>query len=156
MTLPKNTLCFWWLFKNCVVVCTWFVYNGIYLLNHVKICLIIGVFNTSPPPWYIGQLTCGQRVAYITSPYKTAGKKTLIKHSNRLLKLRFPVDNRVGGTCLPVSVLTTDRRIVGGLIISLRTLDSVASGKPLSSISSRSSYTVTTLSLITPSEHSPK
>lgn len=58
--------------------------------------------------------------------------------------------------CLPVSVLTTDRRMVGGLIISLRTLDSVASGKPLSSISSNSSYTVTTLSLMTTSEHSPK
>lgn len=52
--------------------------------------------------------------------------------------------------------LTTERKIVGGLISSFNMLDSVASGKPLSNISSRSSYTITTLSLIAVSEHSPK
>ena len=39
---------------------------------------------------------------------------------------------------LPVTVLTTVLRMLGGLISSFKTLDSVASGKPLSSISSRS------------------
>lgn len=57
---------------------------------------------------------------------------------------------------VPVMELTTERRMVGGLISSFRMLDSVASGKPLSSISSRSSYTITTLSLMAVSEHSPK
>lgn len=57
---------------------------------------------------------------------------------------------------IPVMELTTERKIVGGLISSFNMLDSVASGKPLSSISSRSSYTITTLSLIAVSEHSPK
>jgi len=40
---------------------------------------------------------------------------------------------------LPVMVLTIDRRIVGGLISSFKMLDSVARGKPLSNISSKSS-----------------
>lgn len=40
---------------------------------------------------------------------------------------------------VPVMELTTERRIVGGLMSSFRMLDSVARGKPLSSISSRSS-----------------
>ena len=57
---------------------------------------------------------------------------------------------------LPVIELTTERRIVGGLINSFKMLDSVASGNPLSNISSKSSYTITTLSLIAASEHSPK
>lgn len=57
---------------------------------------------------------------------------------------------------IPVMELTTERKIVGGLISSFNMLDSVASGKPLSNISSRSSYTITTLSLIAVSEHSPK
>lgn len=57
---------------------------------------------------------------------------------------------------LPVIELTTERRIVGGLINSFKMLDSVASGNPLSNISSKSSYTMTTLSLIAASEHSPK
>lgn len=57
---------------------------------------------------------------------------------------------------LPVIELTTERRIVGGLISSFKMLDSVASGNPLSNISSKSSYTMTTLSLIAASEHSPK
>lgn len=56
----------------------------------------------------------------------------------------------------PVIVLTIERRIVGGLMSSFRMLDSVARGKPLSSISSRSSYTITRLSLTAASEHSPK
>lgn len=57
---------------------------------------------------------------------------------------------------IPVIELTTERRIVGGLISSFKMLDSVASGNPLSNISSKSSYTMTTLSLIAASEHSPK
>ena len=57
---------------------------------------------------------------------------------------------------LPVIELTTERRIVGGLINSFKMLESVASGNPLSNISSKSSYTMTTLSLIAASEHSPK
>ena len=69
---------------------------------------------------------------------------------------RIKIEGKALISWLPVSVLTTDRRMVGGLIISLRTLDSVARGNPLSSISSSSSYTMTTLSLMTVSEHSPK
>lgn len=49
------------------VVRTRFVQNGVYLLDHIEICLIIGVFNTSPPPWDIGQLTCWQCISNIAS-----------------------------------------------------------------------------------------
>lgn len=51
-----------------LVVFTRFVQNGIDFLYHVKISLIVGVFNTSPSPWDIRQLTCGQHISNVTTP----------------------------------------------------------------------------------------
>lgn len=72
------------------------------------------------------------------------------------IKFQWISSSRVFSSFIPVIELTTERRIVGGLISSFKMLDSVASGNPLSNISSKSSYTMTTLSLIAASEHSPK
>uniref|UniRef100_A0A7C8ZZX0 Uncharacterized protein n=1 Tax=Opuntia streptacantha TaxID=393608 RepID=A0A7C8ZZX0_OPUST len=57
---------------------------------------------------------------------------------------------------LPVTALSTLLTMLGGAIISFRMLDSVVKGKPLSIISSRSSYTITKLSFIRSSFKPPR
>lgn len=95
--------------------------------------------------WHHSALTLQIHANILIFSYKEGGSFFFKQLS--LLKFRI---------FIPVMELTTERKIVGGLISSFSMLDSVASGKPLSSISSRSSYTITTLSLIAVSEHSPK
>lgn len=56
---------------NKLICFTRFVQNGIDFLYHIEISLIIGVFNTCPPPGNIRQLACRQRSPDIATSWKT-------------------------------------------------------------------------------------
>lgn len=102
------------------------IYDGVHLLDDIKVRLIIGVPYTAPAPRNRRQLT---RRKY--------GADTERKSRNQTKERQTKGDTT--HLLLPVTVLAMVRRILGGLISSLRMLLSVASGKPLSSISSSSS-----------------
>lgn len=69
--------------------CTWFVQNGVYFLDHIKIRFIVGVFNTHPPPRDIGQLACRQCVSDITSSWKTHKTNAKTSTSTQTLQTLF-------------------------------------------------------------------
>lgn len=59
---------------NCFILLffssTWFIENCINFFDHIKICLIVCVLDTSPSPWNIRQLTCWQSVSNIATSWK--------------------------------------------------------------------------------------
>lgn len=50
---------------------TWFIDDGINLLHHVKIGLIVGVFDAGASPWNHWQLACRELLTNISAAWNT-------------------------------------------------------------------------------------
>lgn len=47
--------------------CTGFIQDGVNFFHHIKIGLVISVFNSCPPPWDSGQLSSRESLTNITA-----------------------------------------------------------------------------------------
>lgn len=115
---------------------TW-THTCIDFFNNIEISFIVRIFYTASSPWNCTKLARWKCSTHTVHNSKTKSSFDIIN----ILLFFFTSINSIYETYfdLPVTVLASVRRMFGGFMSSLRMLLSVASGKPLSSISSSNS-----------------